>query len=280
MHSQTKHSAETIPSVFGILHSNPAPGQVRVAVFDFDGTVSLLRAGWQQVMIDLFVERVPRLDGEREQDIRHTAQEFVHRTNGQPTLLQMQEIADTVRARGNHALTADEYKAEFLKRLRLQTDPRLAAVQSSPLNAEQWQMPGIRTLLEMLRARGVLCYIASGTDEQPVRNETALLGLNEYFAGIYGARDDFANSTKTAIIRGLVGEHHLQENEFVVFGDGIEEIRVGKQMGALAVGIARSDQTGALDEEQKARLANVGADVYVTDFRVAESIMHYLFGHA
>lgn len=279
MQTHTSTVAPGNPSGFGILHPNPAPGHIRVAVFDFDGTVSLLRAGWQQVMIDLFVERVPRLDGEHENDMRNMARELVDRTNGQPTILQMQEIADTIRARGNHALTAKDYKAEFLNRLRLQTNPRLASVKSSRANAERWQMPGVRNLLGMLRARGVLCYIASGTDEQPVRNETALLGLDEYFVGIYGARDDFAGSTKTAIIRGLVNEHRLREAEFVVFGDGIEEIRVGKQMGALAVGIARIEQTGAPDEEQKTRLANAGADVYVTDFRVAEGVMQYLFGH-
>jgi hypothetical protein len=75
-----------------------------------------------------------------------------------------------------------------------------------------------------------------------------------------------------------VSEHQLKENEFVVFGDGSEEIRVGKQMGALAVAIVRNDQTGEPDEEQKTRLANVGADVFVTDFRVADKIIQYLFG--
>jgi phosphoglycolate phosphatase len=194
MHTLTKLSTESIPSVFGVIHPNPAPGQVRVAVFDFDGTISLLRAGWQHVMIDMFVRLVPRRDGEREQDIRQMAQEMVHRTNGQPTILQMQELADTIRARDTHALTANEYKTEFLKRLRLQTDPRLAAIQSSRTNAERWQMPGVCTLLEILQTRGVTCYIASGTDEHAVKHETALLGLDEYFAGIYGARDDFAAS--------------------------------------------------------------------------------------
>ena len=39
-----------------ILRPNPVPGRLRHAVFDFDGTLSLLRAGWQAVMADQFVE--------------------------------------------------------------------------------------------------------------------------------------------------------------------------------------------------------------------------------
>ncbi|MDP6984234.1 MAG: hypothetical protein QGG05_14235, partial [Candidatus Latescibacteria bacterium] len=32
------------------------PGEIRHAVFDFDGTLSLLRVGWQQIMTDYFDE--------------------------------------------------------------------------------------------------------------------------------------------------------------------------------------------------------------------------------
>ena len=43
-------------NVLEILRPNPAPGRLRFAVFDFDGTLSLLRTGWQRVMADLMVE--------------------------------------------------------------------------------------------------------------------------------------------------------------------------------------------------------------------------------
>jgi len=39
-----------------IIRPNPAPGRLRFAVFDFDGTLSLIREGWQVVMQDLIVE--------------------------------------------------------------------------------------------------------------------------------------------------------------------------------------------------------------------------------
>ena len=34
------------------------------ALFDFDGTLSLIRQGWPEVMIPMFVEMLPRLPGE------------------------------------------------------------------------------------------------------------------------------------------------------------------------------------------------------------------------
>src|SRR5581483_8032833 len=163
------------PITFQIVHPNPMPGRVRVAVFDFDGTVSLLRTGWQNVMTEMFVELVPRHPNESANDLQAMVRAMIHRTNGQPTIVQMQEIADTIRARGKSPLTANEYKAQFLKRLHLQVEPRLAAIREGNGNVERWRMPGVHALLEMLRARSVPCYIASGTDEQPVRNETEAL---------------------------------------------------------------------------------------------------------
>lgn len=262
----------------GVVRANPAPGRVRVAVFDFDGTVSLLRMGWQDVMAQLMTEVVPLYPGERAKDLLAEARAMVHRTNGQPTIVQMQIIADEVRARGAPARSAEDYKSEFLKRLHRQLEPRLTALGARSALPSRWRMPGVIPLLEQLRARHIICYIASGTDEHAVQSESTLLELSPYFTGIYGARDDVANSTKPAIIRRLVAEHALQQYEFVVLGDGAEEIRVGKESGALAVAIARDDHTGAPDPEQQTRLTGAGADVYVADFLGADEIMHYLFG--
>jgi phosphoglycolate phosphatase len=50
-----------------ILRPNPYPGRLREAVFDFDGTLSLLRAGWQRVMADQMLAALlatPRAESE------------------------------------------------------------------------------------------------------------------------------------------------------------------------------------------------------------------------
>src|SRR5271157_1158530 len=47
----------------------PRP-EISHVLFDFDGTISLIRQGWPDVMVPMFVEALPRLPGETEADIR------------------------------------------------------------------------------------------------------------------------------------------------------------------------------------------------------------------
>ncbi|HPO31061.1 MAG TPA: hypothetical protein PKX28_07460, partial [Candidatus Hydrogenedentes bacterium] len=41
-----------------IINSNVSLGQIRHALFDFDGTISLLREGWQHIMGPVCVEMI------------------------------------------------------------------------------------------------------------------------------------------------------------------------------------------------------------------------------
>ena len=45
----------------------PWPGISHV-LFDFDGTLSLIRQGWPEVMVSMFTEVLPALPGETEAD--------------------------------------------------------------------------------------------------------------------------------------------------------------------------------------------------------------------
>jgi len=264
--------------IIEIIRPNSAPGRVRIAVFDFDGTVSLLRHDWQRVMIELCVEMIPLHNGESPADLYRQAMEMVHHTNGQPTLAQMQWIADRVHERTGQPQSAHHYKTLFLERLLRTVTPRVQALQQGTTPPEAWQMPGVRALLESLRARAVPCYLASGTDEQPVCEETAALGLAPFFAGIYGATADYASSTKAAIFERIVKRHALRAGELVAFGDGVQEIRLCKEHAGIAVGLARDEtRDGAIDPEQRARLIAAGADVIISDFRAHHAILDYLF---
>jgi phosphoglycolate phosphatase len=264
--------------IFEVVNCNPAPGRVRVALFDFDGTVSLLRSGWQQIMVEMMTELLPRVNGESDAATAAMARELVHRTNGQPTLLQMQALADLVRARGGTALDAATYKEGFLDRLWNRVRPRLAAIQSGAVGTDGWQVPGVKLALEALCGRRVTCYLASGTDQSAVCAETAALGLEKYFAGIYGATSDVENSTKTAIFKLLAHAHNLRANELVTFGDGVEEIRLANESGWIGVGLARDESNPeVIDPDQRARLIAAGADVIIGDFRTYDRVIKYLF---
>ena len=47
----------------------PRPGVGHV-LFDFDGTLSLIREGWVEVMTTMFLEMLPRRTGETRQEAR------------------------------------------------------------------------------------------------------------------------------------------------------------------------------------------------------------------
>ena len=69
----------------------PRPGISHV-LFDFDGTLSLIRQGWPEVMVPMFTEVLPALPGETEADRRRLAFEDIMRLNGKQTIYQMMQL--------------------------------------------------------------------------------------------------------------------------------------------------------------------------------------------
>src|SRR5215831_13469889 len=88
-----------------ILRPDLPRGRFRSVLFDFDGTLSLIREGWPQVMIPMMVA-VLRETGTEETDAQLTpaVEEFVMRLNGRQTIYQMMQLAEAVRLRGGHPL--------------------------------------------------------------------------------------------------------------------------------------------------------------------------------
>ena len=75
--------------------------KARVAVFDFDGTISIIRAGWIDVMIPMMVEPLLALNtGESEEDLAKIVYGFVGQLTGRQTIYQMMEFADQIKRRG------------------------------------------------------------------------------------------------------------------------------------------------------------------------------------
>src|SRR5437588_7875797 len=80
-------------------------GRFRGVLFDFDGTLSLIREGWPQVMIPMMVG-VLRETGtaESDADLHATVEEFVMRLNGRQTIYQMMQLAEEVAKGGGRPL--------------------------------------------------------------------------------------------------------------------------------------------------------------------------------
>ncbi|HXJ43772.1 MAG TPA: hypothetical protein VNH18_31095, partial [Bryobacteraceae bacterium] len=76
------------------------PGKpARVVVFDFDGTVGMVRAGWMPLMLDMMMETLQSL-GSDPVALRTEAEDYVARYTGRDTVVQMNAFADHVRRLG------------------------------------------------------------------------------------------------------------------------------------------------------------------------------------
>ena len=250
-----------------IIRPNRYPGRLREAVFDFDGTLSLLRAGWQRVMADQMLAALlatPRAEGEA--DLRAAVDEPVNGWAGRPTLEQMAWLVEAVAARGGRPQTAEAYKAQYLALLaeRVRHREDVEAGRASP---ERHRVAGALEFVQALHARGVACHIASGTDETAVREEAALLGFGPYITHLRGARPD-GSDAKRALITWLAAERRLAPGELAALGDGRAEMQCARAVEGLAIGLA-TDEGGSAgpDARKRALLIQAGADVIVPDFR-------------
>jgi len=121
-------------------------------------------------------------------------------------------------------------------------------------------------------------YLASGTDENYVLEEAALLGVDHYFAGIYGAKDDYKSFSKKMLIDRVIRENNLHGRELLGFGDGYVEIENVKGVGGFACGLATDEVLRrGIDEWKRNRLKASGADIIIPDFTETPKLMAYLF---
>ncbi|HVS34433.1 MAG TPA: HAD family hydrolase [Gemmataceae bacterium] len=263
-----------------VLRPDLRRGRFRSVLFDFDGTLSLIREGWPQVMIPMMTA-VLREAGARETDAELTAavEEFVMRLNGRQTVYQMIQLADEVRRRGGTPLEPLAYKHRYHDLLMERIRGRLDALESGAASPEEWTVPGSHAFLEALRRRGMVLYLASGTDLKYVRHEAELLGLTPYFGEhIYGALDDYKNFSKQMIVERILRDHDLHGEELLGFGDGFVEIEEVKKYGGCAVAVA-SDEAArrGVNAWKRDRLVRAGADLVIADYRRAERLLEYLF---
>src|ERR1700722_19784731 len=155
---------------------NVRPGvsarHARVVLFDFDGTLSLIRSGWMDVMVPMMVEILVDLkSGESEEQLRAMVEEFVWRLTGKETIYQMIAFAEAVVARGGQALEPLAYKKMYLDLLWQKIEKRVEALRKGQADPEEFLVPGSRALLERLRDKGLKMYLASGTDEIYMKEE-------------------------------------------------------------------------------------------------------------
>lgn len=259
----------------------PIPhGEIRCAVFDFDGTLSLLRAGWNRIMQTLMLDALLATpDCKDTIALQRWVDDFILQSSGQQTIYQMMRLAEEVQKRGGVPQPPEAYKQMFVERLLARVNERVAAIRAGRSSPEEWCVSGSHAFLAALCARGVTCYIISGTDEEYVKSEAALLNLTPYIAEIFGAQTDYWNHSKKVVIRQLVARHHLRPGELVTFGDGAPEVTDTKAVGGIAVGVASNEETrNGVEPRKRAVLIHAGADAIIPDYRARDELLEWLFG--
>jgi phosphoglycolate phosphatase-like HAD superfamily hydrolase len=259
----------------------PRPGLSHV-LFDFDGTLSLIREGWPDVMVPMFAEMLPALPNESESQRRQLALEDIMRLNGKQTIYQMIQLAERIKERGGQPRDPLWYKHEYLRRLDLRIRNRVEGLRSGELHSDQFLVYGTRALLDELQKRGFQLFLASGTDEPFVKQEAALLDLERYFGPfIYGAIDNYKQYSKKMVIERILRENRISGASLLTFGDGYVEIENTCQAGGLPVAVASDEAhngSGRLDEWKRQRLLGVGAQVVIPDFRDGLPLLQVLLG--
>jgi phosphoglycolate phosphatase len=254
--------------------------RARFVLFDFDGTVSLIRSGWVEVMVPMMVEILVSLKtGETEEQLTAIVEDFVGRLTGKQTMYQMIELARQIETRGGTPLDPLQYKRDYLARLHDKIRYRLEELRNGQCSPEKYLVPGARAFIEALAPRGLTMYLASGTDQEFMRDEARLLDVDRYFnGGVFGALDDYKSFSKKILIQRVIASSGCKGGDFLCFGDGYVEIENVKEVGGVAVGVATDEpECSRVDEWKRKRLMSVGADFIIPNFLCHRELVRVLF---
>jgi phosphoglycolate phosphatase-like HAD superfamily hydrolase len=255
------------------------PRTFRAVLFDFDGTLSLLRRGWQDVMIPMMV-KILRETGtdEQSEELHELVENFVMQLNGKQTIYQMIQLDEEVQARGGPPREPLDYKNQYHELLWSHVSVRIEAVRSGQVPVEKAQVPGSVPLLEALQERGLDLYLASGTDLKYVQDEVRLLELEKFFGQhIHGALDDYKNFSKAQVIQRIIQQTDVAGHEILAFGDGYVEIEEVGRVGGVTVGVASDEiQRKGINDWKRERLIRAGANMIVGDYRQLPQLLETL----
>lgn len=258
------------------------------AIFDHDGTISTLREGWETIMAPMMVNAILGDKSRTADDILYRkvcrrVDEYIDKTTGIQTLVQMKGLVALVREFGcveeDRILDEFGYKQIYNEELMKMVSTRVAKLSRGELSVDDLTLKGAVAFLKIMYDKGIKLYLASGTDEEDVRNEAAVLGYANLFEGrIYGSVGDISKEAKKMVLDRILDS--LQESGpggVATFGDGPVEIRETHKRHGITVGVASSElRRFGLNEKKRERLIKAGADIIVPDFSKPKDILGLL----
>jgi rfaE bifunctional protein kinase chain/domain len=261
---------------------------VEYAIFDHDGTISTLREGWEKIMEPVMIksilgEKYLNADESLYLKVKSRVAEFIDKTTGIQTLVQMQGLLSLIKEFG--CVPVDEmldefgykkiYNDELLKMVR----EREGKFDRKELSLDDFTMKNAIPFLQRLHKAGVKLFLASGTDVEDVAGEAKVLGYDHLFEGrIFGAVGDVTKEAKKIVLdRILDSIGSSAAGKVVTFGDGPVEIRETNKRSGLTIGVASNElRRYGLNESKRTRLIKAGADVIIPDFSQMEQLLKLL----
>ena len=101
--------------------------------------------------------------------------------------------------------------------------------------------PGIPEALEYLGESGIDQFVLSAAAEEMLVSWVHMLGVEEYFKGVYGLSDRLAAS-KEQRCRDLIEDFRLDPSAALFIGDTDHDIEVAKAVGCRPLGVLQGHQ--------------------------------------
>lgn len=251
--------------------------KIRAVLFDFDGTFSTLRCGWEDVMRKLMLNVLTT--GKDDAELEKTVNAYIDYSTGIQTVKQMKWLMQQSLERTGKAKDMWDYKADYNAMLMEMLADKKRGLEDGIRKPEEFLVAGSEKLLQNLKNAGIKIFVASGTDHADVVKEAKLLGIEQYFDELCGAPERCEDCSKEKVMTELLQNCGYSGEELCVAGDGKVEIALGNKVGALTIGVA-SDENNlhGVNAKKRERLIHAGADVIIGDYLELDKIMSLMEG--
>lgn len=263
-------------------------GKIKHAVFDHDGTISVLREGWEIVMEPMMIKAIlgdeyKNVDEHIYNRVIQRVKDYINKSTGIQTIQQMEGLIEIIHEFNivpkNKILDKFGYKEIYNDALMEMVNKRVEKLNRKELDVQDFAVKGAIEFLHYLSEKGITLYLASGTDKDDVIAEAKAMGYAQLFnGGIYGAIGDISKYSKKMVMEKIIKDNNLSGTELITFGDGPVEMRECRKVGGVAVGIASDEiRRHGLNIEKRTRLIKAGAHIIIPDLSQRNYLYEILF---
>jgi len=243
---------------------NNKKAKILAAIVDWDGTISLLREGWNKVMKD-YIANYISLNPQKKDLL--WAENFIKETMGENTVDQMLGMMAKAHENGVKNMPIDQKKRKNLAekqrikyRKSLEEKMRSKRIKRAKVHPGEFINKGIKKFLQELKKRNVKIFVISGSEQKErggIEEEVEILKLKHYFEKVFGYNGQIHPYTKENALKWIIKKYKIKNPlQILVVGDGPKEIKTGRDFGTITIGLVSNNLS-------KKNLLKSGADYIV-----------------